>query len=112
MVGIGQPDAMRARGDQHIRPGIADPHPAKAVHGAVEHDPILAIAEIEDDIEIDMSACSFLDSSGVGAIVFLYKRKRARGFVVTLNGLSGQPLKLLRHLGVAGLLTDPRKNAA
>lgn len=71
-----------------------------------------AIAEIEDDIEIDMSACSFLDSSGVGAIVFLYKRKRAHGFVVTLNGLSGQPMKLLRHLGVAGLLTDPRKNAA
>ena len=70
------------------------------------------LAMQEADLAIDMTGCNFLDSSGVGAIVFLYKRKLAKGYVVSLLGLQGQPLKLLRHLGIAGLLADRSRSAA
>jgi len=69
-------------------------------------------AQREDDLVIDMAGCEFLDSSGVGAIVFIYKRKRARGYQVAIEGLTGQPLKLLRHLGIAGLLGSNASRSA
>lgn len=70
------------------------------------------IAEGDADLEIDMTRSRFLDSSGVGAIVFLYKRMKARGYTVCVGGLDGQPLKLLTHLGVAGLLSPRGQRAA
>lgn len=69
------------------------------------------LATNNSDLVLDLTDCTFLDSSGVGAIVFIYKRKLARGYTVRLAGLSGQPQKLLRHLGIASLLADT-KNAA
>ena len=70
------------------------------------------IAADNSDLDIDMSGCTFLDSSGVGAIVFVYKRKLARGYKVRLSGLAAQPQKLLRHLGIASLLSDNGRSAA
>lgn len=70
------------------------------------------LANDNSDLAIDMSKCTFLDSSGVGAIVYVYKRKLARGYSVRLQGLAGQPQKLLRHLGIASLLADADRNAA
>lgn len=71
-----------------------------------------AYALIDDDIVIDMRNCRFLDSSGVGAVVFLYKRLNARGYRLTLDGLNGQPQRLLKHLGVADLLAPGVGKAA
>ncbi|MCB1425829.1 MAG: STAS domain-containing protein [Zhengella sp.] len=71
-----------------------------------------AIAAGDSDVTIDMSQCRFIDSSGVGAIVFLHKRMRSRGYRVRLSNLHGQPLKLLRHLGIAGLLSADDRSAA
>lgn len=70
------------------------------------------VAACDADVTIDMSQCRFIDSSGVGAIVYLHKRMRARGYRVSLSGLEGQPLKLLRHLGIAGLLSAGGRTAA
>ncbi len=70
-------------------------------------------ALISDDLEIDMTKVRFMDSSGVGAIVFLFKRCRTRGYKIECTGLQGQPLKLLQHLGIAALVTSnaPQKVA-
>lgn len=79
---------------------------------AAMREEIDAIAAGDADVIIDMSQCRFIDSSGVGAIVYLHKRMRTRGYRVQLSGLQGQPLKLLRHLGIAGMLSADDRTAA
>ncbi len=49
-------------------------------------------------VVVDVSALRMIDSSGVGAIVSLYKRLRASGGSVRLDGLGGQPLAVFRVL--------------
>jgi anti-sigma B factor antagonist len=49
-------------------------------------------------VVVDLSALRMIDSSGVGAIVSLYKRLRATGGDVRLDGLAGQPLAIFKVL--------------
>ncbi len=49
-------------------------------------------------VEVDLSALRMLDSSGVGALVSLYKRVRAYGGQVVMVGLRDQPLAIFRLL--------------
>jgi anti-sigma B factor antagonist len=49
-------------------------------------------------IEVDLSQLRMLDSSGVGALVSLYKQARARGGEVVVLGLRDQPLAIFRLL--------------
>ena len=49
-------------------------------------------------VEIDLSMLRMVDSSGVGALVSLYKRVRAQGGDVTVTGLRDQPLAIFRLL--------------
>jgi anti-sigma B factor antagonist len=49
-------------------------------------------------VEVDLSALRLLDSSGVGALVSLYKRVRAQGGQVVVSGLRDQPLAIFRLL--------------
>ncbi|WP_136680304.1 STAS domain-containing protein [Neptunomonas sp. XY-337] len=58
------------------------------------------LVQEEHDVTIDMSEINFIDSSGIGAIVFLFKRLRALGRKLCLNGVHGQPLELLKHLRI------------
>jgi anti-sigma B factor antagonist len=64
------------------------------------------------DISVDFSATTFMDPSGVGAIAYLFKRLRARGFNLSLLGLQGQPLMLLRKLGLTSLFPAPVQKLA
>lgn len=63
------------------------------------------LAEAGDDVVIDMKSVEFIDSSGVGAIVFLYKRLLENKHKLTLENLAGQPLQLLTYLRLDGLVT-------
>jgi anti-anti-sigma factor len=56
--------------------------------------------ETQDDVVLDLAAVRFIDSSGVGAIVFLIKRLRARGRKLVIRNASGQPADLLKMLRV------------
>ncbi len=56
------------------------------------------------NVTVDMSAVEFIDSSGVGALVFLHKRLIASGQKVIVTGLNGQPLELLTYLRLADQL--------
>ncbi len=49
-------------------------------------------------ITVDLSALRLIDSSGVGALVSLYKRARAQGGKVAVVGLRDQPLAIFRLL--------------
>ena len=77
---FGQFDAMAVK---KLRPSFAD------------------IAEKEQrDVQLDLSNVNFIDSSGIGAIVFMYKRVSARDKKLTITGLHGQPLDLIRFLRI------------
>ena len=57
-------------------------------------------------VTIDMSALRLIDSAGVGAVVSLYKRVRAQGGRVSVQGLNGQPLAIFRLLRLDRLLAQ------
>ncbi|PKF62492.1 anti-sigma-factor [Psychromonas sp. psych-6C06] len=47
---------------------------------------------------IDLNAVSFIDSSGIGAIVFLFKRLKAQNRNLEIIGVQGQPKELMQLL--------------
>lgn len=49
-------------------------------------------------VTVNLSALRLIDSSGVGAIISLYKRMRAQGGQVRVTGLRDQPLAIFRLL--------------
>lgn len=59
------------------------------------------IAETEKhDVSLDFSNVDFVDSSGIGAVVFMYKRLTSRKLRMTVTGLHGQPLELFKFLRI------------
>lgn len=64
---------------------------------------VLAAAEARE-IVIDLSNVTYIDGSGLGVLSYLFKRLTARGRRLSVVGVSGQPLAMLRHLGLAKLL--------
>jgi anti-sigma B factor antagonist len=50
------------------------------------------------NVIIEMSKVSFIDSTGVGAILYLFKKMAARGLELILIGPNGQPLKIMKQL--------------
>jgi len=61
-------------------------------------DDIEAYSKLSTNIIFDLEQVPFIDSSGIGAIVFLYKRMVAKGFSVCVVGLTQQPLELFEML--------------
>ena len=62
------------------------------------------LATSEDNVVLDVSNVTFIDSSGIGGMVFLYKRLATQGRKLQLDGLSGQPLQMLKYLRLTELL--------
>jgi anti-sigma B factor antagonist len=63
-------------------------------------------AACDDDVVLDMSKVEYIDSSGVGAIVFIYKRLLGAGRSFKLQGVAGQPLQLLTYLRLNSILVQ------
>jgi len=57
-----------------------------------------ALSELTTNLVIDLSEVEFIDSSGIGAIVFLYKRMVAKDLILSVIGLGIQPLELFKML--------------
>jgi len=55
-------------------------------------------------VEVDLSQLRMIDSSGVGALVSLYKRVRAKGGTVVLKGVRDQPLAIFQLLQLDRLM--------
>jgi len=49
-------------------------------------------------VRVDLSSLRLIDSSGVGVVVSLYKRCKAHGGQVRVEGLSNQPLTIFKLL--------------
>jgi anti-sigma B factor antagonist len=64
------------------------------------------VSERRTAITVDLSALRLIDSSGVGAIVALYKRARAQGGRVNVIGLRDQPLAIFRLLRLDKVLGE------
>ncbi|MDD1794679.1 STAS domain-containing protein [Enterovibrio makurazakiensis] len=52
------------------------------------------------DITLNLGQVDFLDSSGIGAIVFLFKRLKANGKTLALTHVHGQPLEIINLLRI------------
>ena len=68
----------------------------------------------EGDVVLDLTNVSTLAGPGVGAIAFLFKRLHSRGRRLVITGVTGQPLGLMRELGltrVLGLPSERRSRA-
>ena len=75
---------MDALGCTHIRPELEQ----------------IAHSENNKNVILNLSLVSFLDSSGVGVIVFLYKRLKAQGRTLEITGVQGQPQELIELLRI------------
>lgn len=64
------------------------------------------LAQMQSDVVLEMEKVSFIDSSGIGGIVYLYKRLVAAGYRLTISGAHEQPLQLLTHLRLTDLLLE------
>lgn len=56
------------------------------------------IAEKPNAVTVDLSGLDLIDSSGVAALVKLYKGVRASGGTVTISGARDQPLAIFKLL--------------
>jgi anti-sigma B factor antagonist len=56
------------------------------------------VAERHSRVVVDVSGLRIIDSTGVGAVVSLYKKTREYGGVVTVQGLRDQPLAIFKLL--------------
>jgi len=56
------------------------------------------VSEKRPKVIVELSALRLIDSSGVGALVALYKRLRAQGGIVSVIGLKDQPLAIFKLL--------------
>ena len=60
-------------------------------------------------VEVDLSRLRMIDSSGVGALVSLYKRVRAQGGDVAIKGIRDQPLAIFQLLKLDRFMLRPEK---
>lgn len=55
-------------------------------------------------VTVDLAGVEVMDGAGVGALAFMFKRLVARGDCLQIVGATGQPLLLLRELGLGKIL--------
>jgi anti-sigma B factor antagonist len=59
------------------------------------------------EVEVDLGHLRLIDSSGVGALVSLYKRVKAKGGSVEIKGLRDQPAAIFKLLRLDRVLVGP-----
>lgn len=83
---------MDALGCTHIRPELEQ----------------ITNPENKNNIILNMNLVSFLDSSGVGVIVFLFKRLKSQGRTLEIVEVQGQPRELMELLRIDKVITVNR----
>lgn len=63
-------------------------------------DTFASLMELKKDIELDLGDVDFMDSSGVGIIVYLYKKQIEAEKSLKLVNVGGQPARLLKYLRI------------
>lgn len=70
-------------------------------------DAVAASANGESRCVIDLSEATFMDASGIRAVLECRQRMEARGATLTLAGVHGEVEQVLQLAGLDGLLTSP-----
>jgi anti-anti-sigma factor len=65
----------------------------------------LLTPETEQHISLDIGNVTFLDSSGIGIIVFLFKRLKSSGGSLEIINANGQPKDLINLLRVDNVIS-------
>ena len=68
------------------------------------------LAHSNGDVVIDLARTELLDGSGVGALVYTFKRLIAGGNRLTVRNVSGQPLNMLNDCGLLRTLSAERRD--
>ncbi len=68
------------------------------------------LAAGHDDVVVDLARTEALDGSGVGALVYTFKRLVATGNRLTVRNVSGQPLNLLNESGLLRTLSNEHRD--
>lgn len=95
---------VQALEKQDINFGISGYFDAQTV-SALEDDFQALVDDSKGRLFLDLSAVDFMDSSGIGSIVFLYKRLKVQNRELVLDGVNGQPARLIRSLRVDKTIT-------
>jgi len=61
-------------------------------------------ADSVQHISLDIDKVTFLDSSGIGVIVFLFKRLKSSGGTLEISNVNGQPKELIKLLRVGSVI--------
>jgi anti-anti-sigma regulatory factor len=69
------------------------------------------LASASDHVVIDLARTEELDGSGVGAMVFAFKRLQSRGLRLSIRNASGQPLNLLHGSGLLRTLSGETRES-
>ena len=56
-------------------------------------------------IDIDLENVQFIDSSGIGLIVFLFKKLRTQTIDLSIKNIHSQPLELIQLLRIESVIT-------
>jgi anti-anti-sigma factor len=70
-----------------------------------------ALAQAQEDVVLNLSRVSFVDSCGIGALVALHRKLLARGYRLKVLGLRGQPLQLFINLELVPLFCGNGKQS-
>jgi anti-anti-sigma factor len=71
------------------------------------------VANSEANVVMDFAKVNFIDSSGIGCLVFLFKRLHAEKRSLKLKGLHDQPQRLIQSLRIDRVIPiEPPSEAA
>jgi len=76
-------------------------------HGCSQIKPTLEeiVATVQNkNVLLDLHKVEFIDSSGIGAIVYLFKRLKAQQQTLVIRGVHGQPKELMELLRVGSAI--------
>lgn len=67
------------------------------------------IQHADRNVILDLSQVEVLDSSGIGAIVFLFKRLYIKGIKLELKEMQEHPFRLIEQLHINEIITVSKK---
>jgi anti-anti-sigma factor len=77
-------------------------------------DEVQSVGGADGPVVLDLRDCTFIDSSGIRALVILAREQQARGQTLKLSGVTGEPLRVLRLSGLldSDLLSEDGESRA
>lgn len=63
------------------------------------------IEHVDRNVKLDLTLSNNIDASGIGAIVFFYKRLKSYDFDLEMIGVNNQSLKLIQSLDINKVIT-------